>query len=136
MNPLRAMLLLLAISMAAGCGGRGAPIELPEVYIINVQPAEGESGLFEQRLKVDLRIRNPNNQDLNIDGLDFFLDVNGNRLARGLSNEAVTVPRLGEATMSVTASTTLMDIVRQVTRLGQHQDLVYAVKGKLHLGKV
>lgn len=132
---MRLMLWILPIMLlSTACAGLFTNVEQPEVYVINVQPAEGESGLLEQRLKVDLRIRNPNDHDLAINGVDFHLDVNGNRLARGLSNESVTVPRLGEATISVIASTTLMDLVRQISKLGQNQDLAYAVKGKLHLG--
>ncbi len=130
----RALLVLLIVQATAGCAGLFRAHESPEVYVIDVTPAEGESGLFEQRLKVDLRLRNPNDHDVTIHGLDFVLEVNGNRLARGLSNESVTVPRLGEAKVSAIASTTLMDVVRQVTKLGRDQNLMYAVKGTLHTG--
>ncbi len=133
------LLAVLALGplLLGGCVGLFRSVEQPEVYVIHVEPTEGESGLLEQRLKVDLRIRNPNDYDLDISGVDFHLDVNGNHLARGLGNESVTVPRLGEATLSVIATTTLMDVVRQVSKLGQQQTegVAYVLKGKLYVGR-
>ncbi|MCA9422181.1 MAG: LEA type 2 family protein, partial [Nitrospira sp.] len=43
--------------------------------------------MFEQRLQVDLRVRNPNDFDLEVTGLDFTLHLNDQRLARGLTNK-------------------------------------------------
>ena len=45
--------------------------EPPEVLVTNVTPAGGQR--FEQRLQVDLRIRNPNDFDLAVTGIDFRL---------------------------------------------------------------
>lgn len=120
--------------LLAGCAGLAGLRESPEVYLVDVSQATEPGGLLEQRVKIDLRVRNPNDRELTITGMDFFLDLNGTRLARGLSNETVMVPRLGEATMSVTASTTIVDVVRQLTKLTQHQDFSYAVKGHVHVG--
>jgi LEA14-like dessication related protein len=93
-----------------------------------------EIGLFEQRLRVELRILNPNDFALEVTGLDFQLDVNGIQLARGLSNEEITVPRLGESIVSVMTSTTVLDIVRQIENLSQQQEMSYEIRGRLHLG--
>ncbi|MFO0774054.1 MAG: LEA type 2 family protein [Nitrospiraceae bacterium] len=126
--------VLVLVGALAGCAGVGVPREAPEVYLIEVSQAKEAGGMLEQRLQIDLRVRNPNDQDLVINGMDFFLDVNGTRLARGLSNQTVTVPRLGEATMSVTASTGIMDVIRQLGALTKTQDFNYAVKGNVHVG--
>ncbi len=64
--------------------------EQPEVLLTNITPLE--STPFEQRLKVDLRVRNPNDYDLQVTGLDFRLEMNGKSLARGLGNKELTVP--------------------------------------------
>lgn len=128
--------LALGPLLLGGCASVFRAVEHPEVYVILVEPMEGESGLLEQRLKVDLRIRNPNDYDLNVTGVDFHLDVNGSQLARGLGNESVTVSRLSEAVLSVVATTTVMDVVRQVSKLGhnQGQNVAYALKGTLYIG--
>ncbi len=92
-----------------------------------------ESTIFEQHLRVDLRVRNPNDFDLKVTGLDFTLDLNGQRLARGLTSQTLTIPRLGDAMMAVETSTSTLDVVRQLLNLGQRQDLSYQLKGVLHL---
>ncbi len=133
-----AFLVFLALDslLLGGCASLFRTVERPEVYVIHVESIEGESGLLEQRLKVDLRVRNPNDYDLDVTGVDFHLEVNGNQLARGLSNESVTVPRLSEAKLSVIATTTLMDMMRQFSKLGQNQgqNVAYALKGTLYIG--
>ncbi len=82
----------------------------------------------------ELRILNPNDFALEVTGLDFQLDVNGIQLARGLSNEEITVPRLGESIVSVMTSTTVLDIVRQIENLSQQQEMFYEFRGRFHLG--
>ena len=71
--------------------------------MVDLHPLKG--GKFEQRFRIELRVQNPNDFELEIDGLDFELDLNGTRLTRGLSDEAVTIPRLGDAIVAVSADT-------------------------------
>ena len=115
--------------LAAACSG-GDPIS-PQVRVVNLELQE--STVFEQRFRIDLRIGNPNDFDLPLDGLTFDLEVNGEDFARGFSNESVTVPRLGEATLSVTASTTLIEVVQQMRLLAERGDLTYRVHGTAYL---
>lgn len=104
--------------------------EPPEVLVTNMTPLD--STAFEQRLQVDLRIRNPNDFDLHMTGIDFKLDVNGKRLARGLGNKEVTIPRLSDAVVTVQTSTSMFDILRQAFSLSQKQELAYEISGVLH----
>jgi LEA14-like dessication related protein len=114
-----------------GCASWLMKGEPPEVLVTNVTPLEGTA--FEQRLQVDLRIRNPNSFDLLVTGIDFTLNLNGKRLARGLGNTAITVPRLSDAIVSVQTSTSIFDVVRQLLNFSQAQDLSYNITGQLHL---
>ena len=115
----------------AGCASWFMKGESPEVLVTNVTPLEATA--FEQRLQVDLRIRNPNDFDLLVTGIDFTLNLNGKRLARGLGNKDMTVPRLSDAVVSVQTSTSTFDVVRQLLNFSQTQDLSYNVTGLLHL---
>ncbi|HEU4684430.1 MAG TPA: LEA type 2 family protein [Nitrospira sp.] len=117
--------------LAGGCASWFTNGEPPEVSVANVTPLEATA--FEQRLEVDLRIRNPNDFDLSVTGIDFTLDLNGRRLARGLGNQELTVPRLGEAVTSVHTSTSTLDLVRQLLSLRENTDLAYEIRGILHL---
>jgi LEA14-like dessication related protein len=120
-------------ALASGCASLGAGREPIEVNLVQLAPLP--STAFEHRLRVDLRLRNPNNRDYQIDGLRFVLDVNGQRLASGVSNEPATLPRLGEVVVPVTTTTTLFDLVNQIVRFGTQQQprFEYRLRGKLFL---
>ncbi len=124
-------LILFISSLVTGCASWLSKGEPPEVLVTNITPLE--STPFEQRLQVDLRIRNPNNFDLLVTGIDFKLNVNGKRLARGLGNKELTIPRLGDAVLSVQTSTSTFDVIRQILNFSQKQDLAYEVSGVLHV---
>ena len=94
--------LFLGLVLAIGCAGMRGTLEAPEVFLVGLEPLPGEA--LEQRFEVRLRVMNPNDRALSIDGVDFTLSVNGSRLTRGLTNEEVTIPRLGEAVVVVVAT--------------------------------
>lgn len=104
--------------------------ESPEVLLVNVTPLD--TTMFEQRLQVDLRVRNPNDFDLEVTGLDFTLHLNEQRLARGLTNKTSTIPRLGDSVLSVETTTSTLDVIRQLLNLRQNQDVTYQIEGVLH----
>lgn len=120
----------LVLLFVTGCASWFIKGEPPDVLVSNITPLDATA--FEQRLQVDLRIRNPNDFDLVITGIDFTLNVNGKRLARGLGNKEFTIPRLSDAVVSVQTSTSTFDIVRQVMSFSQQQDLSYNISGVLH----
>ena len=134
--PALAALLALVTGPLAGCSLLGPPIERPEVALTNIRPLE--STVFEQRVETELRIRNPNDVDLDVTGLDVEIAVNGKRLVRVLSSDAVKVPRFGEATVKAVASTSTTAILREVVALQRGgaavEDPSYSVAGYVYLG--
>jgi LEA14-like dessication related protein len=119
--------ICLLLLVLAGC----VTAPPPDVFVINLEPLEG--GGLEQRVKVDLRVQNPSAQPISAAGMSLRLIVNGQPLARGVSNERFTVPPLGEATTSVVTSTTLIDLLGQVYRAQERTSLAYRLEGKLYL---
>ncbi|MGI9592581.1 MAG: LEA type 2 family protein [Myxococcota bacterium] len=127
--------IALLIAGATACHSPiGEPLEPPEVTLVNVTPVAATA--FEQRVKVVLRLTNPNNRDLAIEGLRFSLELNEQPFTRGVSDEGVTLPRLGEETLEVVATTTLIDLMRQVKVMANRQDLdfPYYIEGRIFLG--
>lgn len=124
-------LCLLFLAGFAGCAGWLTKGEPPEVLVTNITPLEGTA--FEQRLQIEVRVRNPNDYDLQVTGVDFRLDLNGKRLARGLSNKEFTVPRLSDSLLSIETSTSMLDIARQVLGFRQSQGLTYGISGLFYL---
>lgn len=123
--------LVAGLALAVGCASLPGGLEAPEVSLVGLEPLPSES--LEQRFDVRLRVMNPNDRTLSIDGVDFTLEVNGSRLTRGLTNEEVTIPRLSEAVVSVTATTTVLDLVRQVLSAADAETVSYELHGRVFL---
>ncbi len=130
MRFLHALMGLAALFALAACAQIGE-MRSPQVHVVDIRLLQ--SSLLEQRFRVDLRIGNPNDFDLPLDGLTFELDLNGRHFAEGFTNQTVTVPRLGEARISVDASTTLIDMIEQALILGQRAELSYRIEGVVYL---
>jgi hypothetical protein len=118
---------LLLVLLAGGCASEPAV----EVFLTGVTPLE--SGLLEQRARLDLRVQNAGEKALHANGLEVVLKVNDARLARGVDNRPFVVPRLGEATTSTVASASLLDVVRQLLNLPGRESFSYELEGKIHL---
>lgn len=127
-----ASLLAVLLLVLAACG-TAEPVA-PQVRVVDLRLVE--SSVFEQRFEIDLRIGNPNDFALPLDGLTFDLEVNGAAFARGFSDQRVTIPRLGEGRVSVLASTTLVEVVRQMLLLAERGDLTYRLKGQAFLNSL
>lgn len=126
--------LVLAL---AGCA-RGKPE--PEMAHVDMSISElklGPSTVLEQTWNLTLRIQNPNNYDIPADGMKYQIDVNGKPFARGVNNQSVMVPRLGEAIMQVQAVSDLSSVIQQIgdmRRLGQ-VGIDYYMTGMLYSGE-
>ena len=130
---MRRHVLSLLLVLAAGCsalGPRGRVIA-PDVRIADLELLE--TGLFEQRYRVTLRVSNPNDFELPLDGVRFALALNDKPFARGATSHGVSVPRLGDATLVVEASTSTFDIIRQVLNAQNREALTYALDGTVFL---
>ena len=120
---------VLSLASLSGCT-QYKPVD---VFVIGMTPVEGSA--FEQRVQVDLRILNPNNEAISANGMQIRLDVNGARLARGVSDAYFTLPRLGEATTHIVATTTLFDLAKQIVVMSAagKQSFQYVLDGDIYL---
>lgn len=123
---------LLAILLVGGCASLGPRLESPEISLVNIRPLTGSG--FEQQFEITVRVLNPNSVPLKGDGLDIRLDVNGQRLGRALRSEPFTIPRLGNETITLVATTSLLDVFRQAFALpNAGGKLDYAMTGRVLL---
>src|SRR5262249_23764478 len=108
MGPMRklgfSLSCLLAAALLGGCALFAPKLQAPSLAIVNVELLK--SDLWEQRLKVRMRVQNPNDRALPVRGLSYTIDVSGQEFASGVSGESFTVPARGEAefNMNVTAN--------------------------------
>ena len=82
-------ILVLVIFLAA-CATPPPGIEPPKISIANIAPKD--MTLFEQRFDVQLRIQNPNETELGLNGMRFEIDLNEKEFATGMTGEKVVVP--------------------------------------------
>lgn len=129
-----ACLAILAV-LVSGCASLFWMGEKPRIDIVNLTPKEMR--LLEQTFLMELRIQNPTDADLEVNGLSFELEINGQPFARGVSNQGVKVERLSTKLVQVEAYTGLTDILRQLSeaRKGSYASgFTYRLKGSVHTG--
>lgn len=126
---------VLLLPVLAGCVGLTS-LEAPEVRVTSLQMLDPAPDSLEQRFAVGLRLINPNNRDIPVDGIDFELALNDRRLARGVTSDGFELPRLGEAETVVVVTTSVFDVLRQALDLAGRPDapMDYRLHGRLHVG--
>ena len=130
-SPRRTALLAgLGAASLAGCAGLGFG-EPVNVSVVGMEPLPGQG--MEGRFLVKLRVQNPNDRPIEYDGVSIELDLRGNRLATGVSDERGTVPRFGEAIVQVPVSVPVSALVRQALGFatGDRTRADYRLRGRL-----
>jgi len=89
-----------------------ARVDAPSFLLLDVRLLQ--SGDLEQRLELDLLVQNGNNFDVVLDGMRLDLEINEQRVAKAVSNQAVSIGRLGETRVTIQASITLLDAARSL----------------------
>ena len=128
----RAGFVLVAALVLSACASMPSHDPL-QVTVAGIESLPGEG--MELRLLVKLRVQNPNDDPIEYNGVSLNLDVQGRSFASGVSDEAGTVPRFGEAIVTVPVTVSLMRMVRQVAGMldGKPVDkITYSMSGKLN----
>lgn len=133
---MRRILLIVSLVVLSACAGLGGLAHPPEVSVAGLSVAQ--IGFFEQRFALKLRVQNPNDVELPINGLTFTIELNGQPFLTGLSDKAVTVPRFGEALIEVMATSTLGSALKQLRELqkGGRERIDYRIVGRLNLSGI
>ncbi|MGH8242521.1 MAG: LEA type 2 family protein [Steroidobacteraceae bacterium] len=122
--------LVLSALAVSGCSGIPRNLETPEVSFVGLRALE--TTVFEQRLEVRMKVRNPNSIEQPVNGLDVDIELADEPFAHGESARRFVVPAQGEAEfdMNVTANaaTALLKIAGGDRKSGE---IGYKLKGKL-----
>ena len=126
-------LVTLALSLLAACAALTG-YEPLQVNVVGVEPLDGQG--LEMRMLVKLRVQNPNDVPVDYDGVYLRLDVQGSTFATGVSDEHGTIPRFGEALVTVPVTVPTLNLVRQALGFmgnGQPPEkITYRLEGKLN----
>ncbi|AZC30926.1 LEA type 2 family protein [Pseudomonas chlororaphis] len=102
------------------------------INVVGIEPLPSQD--LEVRFAVKLRLQNPNETTINYNGVALDLEVNGQPLATGVSNQTGSIARFSEGVLVVPVSVSAFAVLRQTLGLSQTQnldDLPYVLRGKL-----
>jgi LEA14-like dessication related protein len=120
---LAAVLLLCA----AGCTPK---FERPDLSVTRIEMQGGN--LLQQNFLVKFQVQNPNQRALPVSGLHAELDVDGERIASGVSNRRFVVPPMGQMEFDMTITANMALALLKLS--GRHSDSIdYEVTGAASL---
>jgi LEA14-like dessication related protein len=121
--------LPLTVLFVTACASVPHDMEPPKVGIANIAPKD--LAVFEQRFDVQLRIQNPNDKEMVINGMRVDIELNDKEFGNGMSGQKITVPRFGSEVMNVEVITGLSSFLKQAQGLSStgRTKLRYRLKG-------
>ena len=99
---LSCLTLLLLVALSA-CSTLPTSDPLPPTVSVD-RIRLGKFTLRNQEVNLRLKVENPNSFDLPLQLLSFTVNVEGDELAKGISDQAVTIPASSEALLDISMS--------------------------------
>jgi LEA14-like dessication related protein len=125
-------LLLLALALS-GCALFVPKLETPRLTIVDVEVRK--ANFLEQQLRVRLRVENPNDRTLPIQGLSYTIYLGGQAFATGASDASFVVPALGTAEFSMDVTANVAGAVFAILGKPAGQAIDYQMKGSVELSR-
>ena len=127
-----ALALILPLPLAlTGCSLLAPKFTKPTLSVVNI--TLGRSDLLQQHMVVRMKVENPNDRALPVEGLSYTFAVNGEDLAHGVSNASFMVPARGEAEFDTAVTTNMATAVLRILGRGNNAPLNYRFSGKVQL---
>ena len=125
--------ILLASIFLGACATLSPYKDSPRVSLVSIQPQE--IGMLEQRFGLQLRILNPNDVAIPVNGLSYAVEINDREFAYGVSQQAVEIPAFGEALLDVEVVSNLLNVMQQLQAMHSEtrNSLAYRLTGKISL---
>jgi len=132
------LLVAMLVLLTTGCATLGSQFEAPSVSLVGIRLQELQG--FEATFLVDLRVINPNQMALPVQGIVCDLSLNGNHLAKGVANPDKEIPAYGSEMVTVSVYASLLDMVgvaQSLIRAAQsdqpNERIAYGIDGSLKL---
>jgi len=123
----------LFLLFLASCSGLS---KAPEISLAGVDLVG--FGLIEQRFVLRLAIRNPNDVDLSVAGLNFELELDGKHFAKGASEKSLVIEKHGEAVLEVMSVSRLANVLKLMgeARKEGREKLAFRIYGSAEIDGV
>jgi LEA14-like dessication related protein len=137
---IRLLLVPLCLTFIAGCAGTGRYANTPRITLADIRIQEIKT--LESAFQIALRVLNPNENPLEISGLECELKIDGKEFATGVAGDHHVIPAYGSAIVPVTVYASMLDMAASAVSFAQgaHADtgrlkpLRYELSGHLRLG--
>jgi len=133
------IVMVIALTILYGCAGIGRRLDPPEVSLAHITIQEVKA--FETAFQLQVRVFNFNDVPLEIKGIDCELEINGRKLAKGISATQTKVPAFGTelVRMQVYSSmigmvSSMLDMIRSTQSKQIERKVNYKISGRLRLG--
>jgi LEA14-like dessication related protein len=103
----------------------------PQVSLTGL--AVKELNFLAPSLLVRLRVENPNDLNINLDGADVALALNGRPVATGISRSPLTLAKFGASEMNVEVKASTLEVLQQILLLQSNSSVNYDVTGHLNV---
>jgi LEA14-like dessication related protein len=131
---MKSVAILLVAWALAGCSVFVPKLQSPQLSIVNVELLS--STLWEQRLRVHIRVENPNDRVLPVSALSYSIEVAGQELAHGAANESFIVPARGESEFATDVSANMAGALLVILGRGRgsaNDSIDYRIVGEVAL---
>jgi len=131
---LSSVVLGFALSGCTGLGGltqQLSTLKEPKVSLAGLSLKD--ISLTEPSFLVKLKVENPNDLNVNLDGADVSLALNGQPVATGISRSPLTLVKRGASTMDVEVKANTLGVLQQIMQLESKGGVQYGVSGHLNL---
>ena len=123
-------LLLLAVALSC-CALFVPKLETPKLSIVDVEVRK--ANLLEQQLSVRMRVENPNDRSLPVQGLSYTVYLGGQEFATGVSAASFVVPALGTAEFNMDVTANAAGALFTILSRPRGQGVDYRMQGKVEL---
>ena len=128
--PMRSVQLLVLAVALSGCA-LVPKLETPRLSIVDVEVRK--ANLLEQQLRVRMRVENPNDRSLPVQGLSYTVYLGGQEFATGISAASFVVPALGTAEFDMDVTANAAGALFTVLSRPRGQGVDYRMTGKVRL---
>ena len=105
--------------LLSGCASVMPDIDPPKVTVEKVESIPSESGA--PRFQISLRVINPNTQSLDIAGISYGVEIMGQEVVTGVTNDVPVIEGYSEGVVTLDAGLQLFQVFRLLTSLGKSQ---------------
>lgn len=131
------LLATISLLLISGCAGLFSSFEEPQVSLADIRVQEVKT--LETAFLIQLRITNPNDGPLDIQGLSCEVELDGRKFASGLQGEQLSIPPYGSTLVPVEVYASVLDMFSSVIGMIQNANRpgsqIRAITYKL-IGKV